>query len=91
MKTTFIGGTKIEANLNRYTFVWGKVIKKSKQRIEEQLEELWNYTQEIAQEELKDTELIVFNLINKEKVSEVIDKINCTLKKKKILKKFVRK
>lgn len=84
LKTTFVDGTKIEANANRYTFVWGRAINKSKERIESQLEDLWNYTQQIAQEELKDTEPIVFKQIDKEKVSEVIDKIDTTLKKKKI-------
>ncbi len=24
LKDIFVGGTKIEANANRYTFVWGK-------------------------------------------------------------------
>lgn len=91
LQTTFVDGTKIEANANRYTFVWGRAIKKSKQRIEEQLEELWNYTQAIAQEELKDTEPIVFKSISKEKVSEVIDKIDRTLKKKKIPQKVRQK
>jgi len=50
LQTVFTDGTKIEANANRYTFVWGKAIKKNEERIESQLEELWNYTQEIAKE-----------------------------------------
>lgn len=50
LQTIFTDGTKIEANANRYTFVWGKAIKKNEERIESQLEELWNYTQEIAKE-----------------------------------------
>ena len=33
LKTAFVDGTKIEASANRYTFVWGKSIKKSKERI----------------------------------------------------------
>ena len=43
LETTFVDGTKIEANANRYTFVWGRAIKKHQVRIAEQLEELWNY------------------------------------------------
>jgi len=33
LETTFVDGTKIEANANRDTFVWGKAIKKHKERI----------------------------------------------------------
>jgi transposase len=40
IKEIYVDGTKIEANANRYTFVWGKAIKKSKERIKEQLREL---------------------------------------------------
>lgn len=29
LTTTFVDGTKIEANANRYTFVWGRAIKKN--------------------------------------------------------------
>lgn len=33
LKELFVDGTRIEANANRYTFVWGKSIKTSKERI----------------------------------------------------------
>ncbi|MCX2839753.1 transposase, partial [Salinimicrobium sp. MT39] len=33
LKELYVDGTKIEANANRYTFVWGKSIKTSKERI----------------------------------------------------------
>jgi len=40
IKTIYIDGTKLEANANTYTFVWGKSIKKYKQGIKTQLEQL---------------------------------------------------
>jgi transposase len=54
-KDAYIDGTKIEANANRYTFVWGNAIKTSKERMIKQLDELWEYAQGIAKEKLKDT------------------------------------
>jgi transposase len=33
LKDLYTDGTKIEANANRYTFIWGKAIKTSKERI----------------------------------------------------------
>jgi len=37
LKDIFVDGTKIEANANRYTFVWGKSIKTSKERIKKSI------------------------------------------------------
>ena len=42
LKEAYLDGTKIEANANRYTFVWGRSISKSKERIKKQMDELWN-------------------------------------------------
>ena len=50
LQVVYVDGTKIESKANRYTFVWGKSIKVSKERIKKQLEELWQYTQDLAQE-----------------------------------------
>lgn len=91
LHTVFTDGTKIEANANRYTFVWGKSINKNKERIETQLEELWNYTQQIAGEEMKDCSEVVFKAMDKEKIKSVIETIDSTLKKKKIPSKLRQK
>ena len=91
LDTTFVDGTKIEANANRYTFVWGKSIKKSKQRIAQQLEELWDYAQSIAKEELKNTATIDFSSIDAEKVATTINTINTALNQKKVASKVRQK
>lgn len=84
LETTFVDGTKIEANANRYTFVWGRAIKKHKERIAEQLEELWNYAETVAKDELQNTESIDFKEVDSEKVTQTIEKINEVLKDKKV-------
>ena len=91
LETTFVDGTKIEANANRYTFVWGRAIKKHQVRIAEHLEELWNYAESVAKEELQNTENIDFKEIDSEKVTQTIDKINEVLKDKKIPSKVRQK
>lgn len=91
LQTTFVDGTKMEANANRYTFVWGKAVKKSKERIAQQLEELWSYTQQIAREELNDTQPIEFKEISAKQVEQVVKKIDCALKDKKIPSKIRQK
>jgi transposase len=91
LKEIYIDGTKIEANANKYTFIWGKAIKTSKERIKRQLEELWDYTQSLANEELKDTSPTTFAEIDSKKVIDTINEINSLLKDKPIEKKKAQK
>ena len=51
LQEAYTDGTKIEANANKYTFVWGNSIKTNKEKIAAQLEELWDYSQQVAQHE----------------------------------------
>ncbi len=92
LKDIYVDGTKIEANANRYTFVWGKSIKTSRSRIEKQLKELWRYVETVyAEEEQKPNEPDNFKAINPEQVSQTIDKINQALQGKEIDKKVKQK
>jgi transposase len=86
-----VDGTKMEANANRYTFVWGKSIKHSKKRIKEQLEQLWSYAQSIAAEELRDNVPTTFEEIDAEKVEQTIERINEALQDKPVDKKVKQK
>jgi transposase len=91
VKELYTDGTKIEANANRYTFVWGKAIKTSRERIRQQLDELWKYAQSVAASELDDTDPSGFDKIDKEKVSATIENINNALKDKRITSKVRQK
>jgi transposase len=82
LQRVYTDGTKIEANANRYTFVWGKRIKKSREQIGKQLEDLWDYTQKIAAEELQDTTPTSFEKLDPEEVRKTVTKIDEALKKK---------
>ena len=90
LKEVYTDGTKIEANANRYTFVWGKAIKTSKERIVKQLEELWAYTQQVAKAELEEP-VPDLTEIDSKKVTETIEKINAALKNKQVDKKKAQK
>jgi transposase len=84
IKEVFVDGTKIEANANRYTFVWGKSIATQKQKIKTQLESLWVYAQKVYNTELQEPEIPDFTEISAEKVEETIRQINQKLKDKEI-------
>lgn len=92
LKDIYVDGTKIEANANRYTFVWGKSIKTSRTRIEKQLKDIWRYVETVyAEEEQKPNEPDNFQAIDPEKVSDTIEQINQALDGKKIDKKVKQK
>ncbi|ATL47898.1 IS5/IS1182 family transposase [Chitinophaga caeni] len=92
LKELYTDGTKIEANANRYTFVWGNSIKTNKAKMQQQLNELWKYAQTIAAAELDDDhDPSGFDKIDSEKIEQTIATINAALKDKPIDKKIRQK
>lgn len=91
LKEAYLDGTKIEANANRYTFVWGRSISKSKDRIKKQLDELWSYAESVAREELENNEPDSFEKIDQESVQKTIESIDKALKGKQVDKKVKQK
>lgn len=91
MKDLYTDGTKIEANANRYTFVWGKAMKTSRERISRQLDELWQYAESVAASELDDTDPSGFDKIDSKKVTETIAAINNALEDKAVKKEIRQK
>lgn len=86
----YTDGTKMEANANRYTFVWKKSIQTNKEKMKQQLEEIWNYAQNIASDEDNMPTPPDFTTLDAEKVQSAVDKLNEVLKPKKELDKKVR-
>src|SRR5450631_3458934 len=91
IRDLYTDGTKIEASANRYSFVWGKAIKTSKERIKQQLSDLWRYAESVAASELDDTDPSGFDKIDKEKVDQTIQAINEALKDKPVSKEVRQK
>lgn len=91
LKDINVDGTKIEANANRYTFVWGNAIKTNKEKMAVQLEGLWNYAERIASEELKDKRPAGFAPTDPASVQNTIEAINNALKDKEVDKKVTQK
>ncbi len=83
--------TKIEANANRYTFVWAKSIKTSRERIEKQLRELWSYVEKVYADEEQLPNTPEFEAIDPKKVSATVDQINQALEGKAVDKKVKQK
>ena len=91
IKEIYVDGTKLEAQANKYTFVWSKTVKKNKARIREQLKALWLYSQEVAREETGEEEDDDFDKIDPGKIDETIKKIDEVLKDKPISKRVKQK
>lgn len=91
LKAIFVDGTKIEANANRYTFVWGKSIKTNKARIKKQLKELWSYVEKVYKDEQHIPNTPDFQVIDADKIEATIHQINEALQGKTIDKKIKQK
>lgn len=83
IEEVYTDGTKIEANANKYSFVWKKSILSNKEKMKKQLSEIWQYTQQIATQEEDMPSPPDFRTINKEQVKQTIDKLNEVLADKK--------
>ena len=84
LKDLYIDGTKIEANANKFTFVWATSIETNKSKIEQQLKDLWSYVDQVYQSESQEITAPEIKDINPEKVQSVIAKINQALEGKPI-------
>ena len=73
-------GTKLEAQANRYSFVWAKSLKRHRARIAQQLEELWAYAESVAKVELGNSKPCDLERLDPEEVSQTIAQINQALK-----------
>lgn len=91
LKEAVLDGTKIEANANRYTFVWGKAIRVSRERIARQLKELWAYVEKVYADEENQPNEPDFGAIDPEAVARTIDEINEALKDKEVSPKVRQK
>jgi Transposase and inactivated derivatives len=91
LKHINVDGTKIEANANRYTFVWGNAIKTNKEKMAAQLQALWDYAETVAAEELKDKRPTNFTPVDAASVQQTIDQLNAALQDKPVEKKVKQK
>lgn len=76
-------GTKIEANANRYTFVWGKSVSHHKGKLIEKIRGLMNTISEERQEQEQEDEELLINRpeISSSELASYIQKLNEELEK----------
>jgi len=91
LEDVYVDGTKIEANANKYTFVWGRSIKYNKERIGKQLEEMWGYAESVAKEEMRQNQPVDFKKVDPDMVTQTIATIEKALEGKKISQKVKQK
>ncbi len=87
LRESILDGTKIEANANRYTFVWGKSVRNHKANIKKQLKELWKNVEKVYKDEEEQPNEPEFEELSPDKVSQTIDQINEALEGKEVSKK----
>ena len=78
----YTDGTKIEANANKYTFVWKKAVQTNKEKMKKALAEIWDYAQQVATHEDSLPDPPDFTELDSEKVQQTIDQLNRVLSSK---------
>lgn len=95
----FMDGTKIEANANRYTFVWGKAVVKHKAKLQEKVHTLFETIERAEQQEEQEQqgrdlpELGEVSSLTSQKLEQITRQLEAKLQetpKDKPLKKTVR-
>ncbi|ULO04826.1 IS1182 family transposase [Paenibacillus sp. 19GGS1-52] len=95
----FVDGTKIEANANRYTFVWGKAVSKHKLKLQDKVHALFADIEAAEEQEEQENsgkdlaELGTDSEVSSVKLEQVVQKLEAQLAQKpkdKPLKKAVR-
>lgn len=82
IEEVFTDGTKIEANANKYTFVWKKSIQTNTEKMKKQLAEIWDYAQHIADDEDRLPDPPDFTKIDSAKIKETVGHLNKALSNK---------
>lgn len=82
IEEVYTDGTKIEANANKYTFVWKKAIQTNKEKMKKALGEIWQYAQSVAKVEDGLPEPPDFTDIDPKKVQDTVDTLNAVLAQK---------
>ncbi|MCY7487790.1 transposase [Paenibacillus alvei] len=77
----FVDGTKIEANVNKYTFVWGKAVAKHKASLQEKVKVLFTSIEEAErqeEQELQDRDLLELGEsgeVTSEKLEQAVEQL----------------
>lgn len=82
IKTLYTDGIKIEANANRYSFVWAKAIATNKEKIKTRLAALWAYVEQVYQDEQATPTKPNFEQVSAQSVRHTIEQINTALANK---------
>ena len=90
IEEVYTDGTKIEANANKYTFVWKKAGLTNKEKMKVQINQIWQYAQSISDTEDDLPEPPDLTTIDKEKVEIAIAKLNEALADKENIDKKVK-
>lgn len=84
----FVDGTKMEANANRYSFVWGKAVVRQKARLQEKVKTLFEQIEELERAEGQEhgegdlAELGESAELTSEKLTATVERLEAVLREK---------
>lgn len=79
IKDIYTDGTKMEANANKYTFVWAKAVTGRKEKMLERINSLWDYAESVTRQEILENRPKTTEDLTPEKVTSIIEQLNKNL------------
>lgn len=79
LKDIYTDGTKIEANANKFTFIWKKAVQGRQEKMLERINSLWDYAVSVTKIEMEETRPETPEELTPERVQEIVDALNKTL------------
>lgn len=79
LERAYTDGTKIESSAGRYTFIWGKSVKRKPEKIASQINELWDYARTVADTEMRDHTPVSPGEVTSDKIEGLVDDIQQAL------------
>lgn len=80
IKEIYTDGTKIEANANKYSYVWAKAVLTRKEKMLERINDLWDYAVSVSKREMLETRPQTTEELTPERVDSIIEEVKKAIK-----------
>ena len=83
LEEAYVDGTVMRADAHPYSFVWKRSVERNEAQLRQQLRELWEHAQQVANEEMEEEDPPDFDRVDPEEMDRTIERIDRALEGKK--------
>ncbi len=79
LKDIYTDGTKLEANANKFTFIWKKAVQGRQEKMLDRIHTLWDYAVSVTKQEVQETKPESPEELTPDRVQSIVDALNKSL------------